>query len=53
MTEYPYLELTDEIQEGDEYHHLWTIWRPFEPDMIGKTRGQVFGYRTKIRKEAK
>lgn len=50
---YTYLEVSDEIQEGDEYHYRWKTWRPVEPDMIGKTRGQAFGYRNRIRREAK
>ncbi len=48
---YTYIELSDKIQEGDEYHHYWMLWFPVEPNMIGKKRGQVFSYRTKVRRE--
>jgi|GEM_PF-6453739 len=50
MKKYKYLKLNEVIQEGDESHHRWKLWFPVTPDMVGKRRKDVFGYRTRVRR---
>ena len=47
---YERLTQRDIIQKDDEYWTNWGTWEQIEPEHVGKRKGSILGWHTKMRR---